>query len=230
MIFEKEFQMIKKIGYAITLLFPLTAFALNNGFYIGAGAGPESTDFKQTAYITQPGNFNAKDATHLSGTGVFGNIFGGYVWSCKYLYLAGEANYSPSSDEFNSSNSEFIHGSFATTSYKMRYSYSVSLLPGFLWTPCTLFYGRLGYAWGNFQTSTSDISLANVNRTLNGPRYGLGIKQQVYQNFSVRVEYSQIYYRSTHFTTFDPNSSVTKRTNITPSTGQTEFSLVYDFC
>lgn len=222
--------MLKKISYAVAILFPMGAFALNNGFYLGAGAGPEATDFKQTAYINQPRNFSVTDTEHLSGTGVFGTIFGGYSWSCNQLYIAGEGNYNVSSDEFNSSNSEFIHNNFSKTSYKLRYSYSASLIPGFLLTPCTLFYGRIGYAWGNFQTSTSDTSLANVNRTLSGPRYGIGIKQAVFQNFSVRVEYSQIYYRATSFTTFDPNSFVTKTTNISPSTGLVEFSVVYDFC
>ncbi len=209
------------------MLLSFSTSAWSCGFYVGAGLGPEATDFKQSSTIVSPGSFNVKNTTHFSGTGFFGSLFGGYAWNQKQFYLAGEANINMSSLDFQASNDEFIHSSFSETHYKMQHEVGLSILPGYLFTNTTLFYGRLGYANGNFKISTTDTSLTNINRNLSGFRYGLGMNQTITQHFSVRMEYSHIDYQNTSFTVVD--GAVTKNTSISPKTDQVEFGLVYNF-
>lgn len=218
--------MLRKTAVVVSLI-SLSLPCWSNGFYLGAGLGPDLIDFNQNARITKPGDFNAGDKTHLSGRGVFGTVFGGYGWQHQRFYLAGEANANLSSAEFKSSNEELIHSSFSKTVYKMRRNYGLSLLPGFVFSETLLAYGRLGYVNGNFKTITSDTSLANVNRYLDGFRWGLGLNQAISQHLAVRMEYSNLNYQKTKFTAID--DLVTKTTRIRPTANQVEFGLVYNF-
>jgi outer membrane immunogenic protein len=210
------------------LLLSLSSSAwCQHGFYLGIGGGPDIADYKQSSTVVSPRDFNVKDTTHLSGTGLFGSLFGGYAWNYRQLYLAAEANIFISSLDFQSSNSEFIHKNFSNTDYKLQQGFGFSLLPGYQVTNTTLFYGRVGYSNDQFKISTTDVSLANVNRNLNGLRLGLGVNQALSQNFSVRMEYGHVSYQSTSFTTVD--GTVTKSTKITPQTNQVEFGVIYNF-
>lgn len=220
---------LRKI-FIVLFMFCLSSQSFARGFYAGVGTGPEMADFQQRAYITQLSNFNAKDTTHLSATGWFGSLFGGYDWCCNHFYLAGEANVNASSARFYSTNDEYVHSNFSSSTYRILNSYGISVLPGYLWNNATLFYARLGYANGNFKITTSDVSLANIDRRLNGIRFGAGIKQMLTPNLAVRLEYSQINYDSTSFSTFDRQSSTLKETKITPMTAQVEIGLIYHFC
>jgi outer membrane immunogenic protein len=218
--------MLKKISF-ITFLLACSAPAWSNGFYLGGGFGPEIASFNQSATVKQPGNFNVKDTTYLSGTGIFGSLFGGYAVVYSAFYLAGEVNANMSSVTFDSSNYEFLHSSTANTHYRMQYGFGLSILPGYIFTPATLFYGRLGYANGNFNISTNDTSLAKTKKNLSGLRFGVGINQSLSQQIAMRMEYSQVNYRSTSFSVVD--GTTTKTTSIKPTTGQVEFGLVYKF-
>lgn len=174
--------MLKKFGFALSSLLLATtpAWAIS-GFYVGAGVGPELTNFKQATRViveVEPPimTANIKATNDLSGTGVFGTVFGGYgyLWR-NNLYLAGEINIDASSDQYSTENLEFVHATVSHTTYKMQNSYGLSVLPGYWYNNLILFYARLGYANGNFKTMTSDTSLVNVNRRLNGFCYGLGV-------------------------------------------------------
>jgi len=215
--------MLRKSLIAVALL-PLSSWSA--GFYVGAGLGPDYGDFKQNARITSQ-SFDARDKTHLAGKGIFGTLFGGYAWNRDYWYLAGEVNGNISSLKFKSSNYEYVNSNFVNTNYKIRSNYGFSLLPGFQYSDTFLFYARAGYVNGNFKTSTQDVSLANVNRHLDGFRCGLGIKQDITEHLSFRMEYSHLNYQKTRFSAFD--NSVSKYTIIDPSTNQVEFGIVYTF-
>lgn len=203
--------------------------AWSHHFYLGVGAGPEMADFNSNSVVSSPGNFFVTNNNHLSGTGFFGSIFGGYAWIHQAFYLAGEAKLDVTNVKSQASNNEFIHKSFSTAYYRMRRDISFSVLPGYLFTPTTLFYGRLGYSLAYFNVSSSDASLSNMNKNLSGIAFGLGINQALNQQIALRLEYSQVYYQSTSSTTLDTLSSVTKNTNIAPTTGQAEFALIYNF-
>lgn len=226
LVMEFKHRMLKKAGFIITLLFiSIPSYAR---FYVGAGFGPEAGHFNQTAYFRHHPDANVKDTEQFAGRGVFGSLFGGYDVHCRQYYLAGEVNVNASSDEFHSSNNELIHQTFSTTRYKMRNGIGLSVLPGLLFNTL-LIYARVGIANTNFQISTADDSLANIDRRLNGFRYGIGVKQDFSANFSGRLEYSHVDYETTHFLAI-PNATTTKRTAISPSTSLFEFAIIYSFC
>jgi outer membrane immunogenic protein len=227
----RSYTMFRQASIAVSLLL-LATTASANGFYLGLGAGPGAADFQENAHIVvQPAGMavvsNARNATHLSGTGMVGSLFGGYGVNWNAYYLAGEVNASYSTYQFKTNNSEEISGGNSQTKYRLQSSYGISLLPGFYYMPNTLFYTRVGYENGNFKTSTTDVSLANVDKHLNGFRCGLGVKQTVTRNMALRMDYSHIAYQNTTSTVV--TGTATKRTQVTPTVGQVEISLVYDF-
>jgi outer membrane immunogenic protein len=220
-------MMIKKLGlFLVGFQFINTVHA---GFYVGAGLGPDTIDFKQRAHIFQPRNFDAIDRTHLSGTGIFGTIFAGYGWFYNWFFLAPEINANFSSVSFDSSNDEFIHQNFNTTHYKIKNSYGISVLPGIQINPNSLLYARLGYENARFKIITTDISIGNASNRRDGFRYGLGLRTNLYRAFDFRMDYSRVQYDTTKLHTFDATSSTTKTTWIKPRQQLLEFGLIYNF-
>lgn len=221
--------MLRKTWVVGTVLLGISTSALCSGFYVGAGFGPSFADFEKSAHVVHTGysDMNVFDKSHLASMGMFGTVFGGYGYVHKHFYLGEEINVSIDSVDSEASNNDSAHLTFSTTNYMMNRSCGVSVLPGLLVTDKTLLYARLGYANGNLKITTGDTSLANVDKNLNGFRFGAGIKQSLSQKVSVRMEYSQVNYGKT--TTLVPVDSITKDTTITPSLAQVEFGLVYDF-
>lgn len=239
--------MSRKIQYISILWLAFSSYSFASGFYMGLGVGPDTAKFETNATIRQSQqgriSFNVKDKNQLSGAGLFGTLFAGYskIFKVTYakpdnillapnFYLAGELNANASSLEHTSSNNEYVHKNFNHTKFQIRRNFGASLLPGMIFAENTLFYGRLGYANGNFKITSSDISIGNLNKNLNGFRWGLGLQQSLYPQVAIRLEYSQIIYDSTHTSTLDRNSNTAKYTKFNPTTNQFEFGLVYHFC
>jgi outer membrane immunogenic protein len=225
----------KSLGF---LLWASSSLCWASGFYAGIGIGPEYGDIRINSTVIDNigGNFFVKNQDYEATRGVFGTLFAGYglffnnFWSdCENLYLAAEINANISSSNSKDYNKELIHQSFSHTNYKMKESYGVSLLPGFLITDSTLFYTRLGYSSGKFKLDTNDVSLSDIDTHLNGFRYGVGLQQVVIENLSLRLEYSDVAYTSVSTFTTDLLSGVTKETNFSPQTSSFEFSAVYNF-
>ncbi|RMX15105.1 porin family protein [Legionella jordanis] len=201
----------------------------NAGFYLGAGAGPEGADFSQKAYVTRPGTFSVVDKNHFAGTGIFGSLFAGYGKAFNSIYLAAEANANLSSVKYQLTNDEYLHSTFSKTTFRIKHSEGISLLPGYLISPNTLLYGRVGYVNGQVKVRESDPTIRNFNKNRNGIRYGLGIRHSFYPNWSLMMEYSQIDYKSIEGRVLEPFGGVTKTTKITPYTAQVGFGLIYHF-
>lgn len=208
-------------------LLPLSLSAWSMGPYLGLGFGPDLIDFNQKSQVSQADNFNVLNKAHFAASGVFGSLFAGYARHYQSFYLAGEINGNLSSTNSKSSNDEFIHLSFTATKYKMNRNYGISLLPGFLYSDSLLFFGRLGYTNGHFQSITTDVSLANTSKNLDGFRAGLGLKQMLNPHWGVRMEYSHINYAKVRFATLD--NATSKLTSIHPQANQFEFALIYNF-
>lgn len=235
--------MLGKINLVAASILAFSASVAQAGFYVGAGLGPDAVDYKQKSHVFQPNtnqfdlipatvqqiNFDVIDKAHLSGTGLFGTIFAGFNGLNGRFYYAGEVNANLSSSSFRASNEEYVHSNFSSTHYKMNNSFGISALPGFQYTPTTLFYGRLGYQNTHFKTQTTDVSLANVSKHLNGFRYGVGIKQDLSEKVALRMDYSRIAYGDVKMATFDALSSTSKTTSIKPNQQLVEFALVYQF-
>lgn len=218
--------MVYKKWVAATTALIMSSSAFCSNFYVGAGFGPNFADFEKNAHFVQ-GNSNVNDKSHLSSIDMFGTLFAGYGYVHKHFYLGEELNASISGIDSEASNNETTHLAFSSTNYTMNRSFGASLLPGLLITDKTLLYSRFGYANGNLKITTNDVSLANVNKNLDGFRFGAGIKQMLSKKVSLRLEYSQINYASTSMHVAVDN--ITKDTTITPTVAQVEFGLLYDF-
>jgi outer membrane immunogenic protein len=218
--------MLKKIIPVLLLLFSPVCWSQ---FYAGVGVGPEMTVFGQRTHVVNS-NIDVKNSTQLSGAGKFASIFAGYGFLFRnFYYLGAEINGGISSDDFSSSNKEFVHRNFSSTTYKMNNSLGISLLPGIFVTDSTLLYCRLGYSNSHFKISTSDSSLNNMSKNLSGFRYGIGLNQAIFSNFSMRIECSSNLYRAVASHVLDAVSNTTIDTNITPQMTQVEIGLIYNF-
>jgi outer membrane immunogenic protein len=111
----------------------------------------------------------------------------------------------------------------------MHYDFGIGFLPGILFSDCSLLYARLGYSNGKFKVDTTDTSLQNISKSLNGFRYGLGFRQRLSECLSFRLEYGQINYKKLKMFTFDPVGNVAKATHIKPKLQRFEVGLLFTF-
>lgn len=224
--------MLRKISTGFLLsLGVVPSFA---GFYVGASTGPEGALFYQRAHVTRSSiypfeSFDVIDKNRFAGSGIFGSIFGGYGWRYDRFYLAAEGNANISSLEYKLTNDEYVHQNFSKTTFTIKRSYGVSLLPGYFLSETTLFYGRVGYANGRLKIKESDPSINSITQNLDGIRFGLGVRHAFTPNWIGMMDYSQIHYDHVTSHTFDPFGSVAKNTKITPYTAQVGFGLIYSF-
>lgn len=220
--------MLKKTNI-ISVLALLIATPCFSGFYIGAGVGPEGARFNRNAHITRTGTFDAIDKENYSGIGVFGTLFAGYGWNYKRFYLAGEINGNISSLEYKLTNIEYLHGTLSQTTFTIKSSEGISALPGFFLTENTLFYGRIGYINGRVKISESDPTILSATKNCDGLRWGLGLRQNITERWTVMMDYSQTRYQSIDSFVFVPPAEVTKTTQIFPNSAQVAFGVIYNF-
>lgn len=240
---------IKKVATSLILL--LSTSSLNaqelsfesvcnsfKAYYVGLGIGPETANFNQKAIIIggAPSNFNAIDRNHFAGKGSFASLFAGLDFgfagcgeNYDNLYLGIEANANVRTLKHKSTNKEFIKFNFNHTYRKMHRDFGIGFLPGILFSNCSLLYARLGYSNGKFIMDTTDTSLQNVSRSLNGFRYGLGFRQRLSECLSFRLEYGQINYKKLNIFTYDRVGNVAKTTYIRPKTQRFELGLLLTF-
>ena len=211
---------------SLTLITP--SFA---GFYTGAAIGPEGARFSQKAFVTQTGAsfLSTVDTEQHSGVGGFGSIFAGYSGTHERFYLAGELNANLSTLKYSQGNNEYFFGSYSRTIFRINRSFGASILPGYLVTNNTLLYARLGYTNGHLKVSEGDTSIGSFHKDLDGFRYGVGMQHALTPRLAIRMDYSQIDYKSVNRATFDPVGVVTKQTKISPYTAQVAFGLIYQF-
>ncbi len=226
---------IKSLG-TVMLLFACSI--VNAGFYVGAGLGPDSVDFYQrthargTVYLDYPPNFDAYNKTHLAGNGVFGTIFAGFgqlFLHDKKFYIGAEANANISSVKYTAYNHEYIHTSFQDSFIKIKNSYGISVLPGFQYTPDTLFYGRLGIAIGKIQRGNNQVfdPSTDFSKSQNAFRYGLGMKRKLTDHLDIRMDYSRINYHGIQNNFNNPYVIVNRK--LIPGQQLLEFGMVYNF-
>lgn len=96
-------------------------------------------------------------------------------------------SYSKSAKSY--SNEVFLHN-FKESTFKMGRDIGIGILPGELFSNNTLFYARLGYAYGKYK-NMAEISPRYIYKKREGIRYGLGFKQDLNDFLAVRIDYSQ---------------------------------------
>lgn len=221
-------KILKKL-IAIGSLYSLFTAPSFAGFYLGAGIGPEGLHFNQNAHVTRLGTFDVIDRNSFSGTGVFGTLIGGYGRTYNRWYAALEGNANWSSVQYKLTNNEYVNRNFLKSTFTVKNSEGVSLLPGILLAENALFYGRIGYANGYVKIHDSDPTIKSQTKNTNGIRYGLGFRYQFNPKWTAMMDYSQINYQNLHSTVFEPFGGVLKKTTISPNTAQVAFALLYNF-
>jgi len=201
---------------------------LSDGFYLGVGVGYDSYRMRQNVNLTDSVGNNMNQNPALNATGWMGGLFGGYgqYMTNSNIYLGGElfANLS------NASTTQTVTGSAAGGGAANYYtntsgngSYGISFIPGVKITNNTLLYVRGGYIRTKFEVkeSTSTGFSSSNNNWQNGWNYGVGLESAIYDNWSVRTEYTHA-----NFSSYTISASGTK---VTPSDNQVMLGLLYHF-
>lgn len=169
---------------------------LKDGFYIGAQVGYDSYRVREN--ITAP--FVSVNP-QISVTGWVGGLFLGYgQYINDALYLGGEVmgDYSDANSNVTTT-TPFVT---ATSQIRVRGSWGVAVLPGVRLSDSTLAYVRLGYNWANIRAHNAatilGVGAVTINKTnsSSGFNFGVGIETLVYEDWSVRAEYTYTNYNS----------------------------------
>lgn len=209
--------MFKKLLIATAVVATSTsvAFAAHQGPYLGANVGMNNT--KSTFS-------NSLHSNDMGSRGVLGGVFGGYgAIVSQNIYLGGEvfANYT------NAEAQTKVNVSDVSLNYSLRnkYSYGISFIPGFMITPQTMAYGRIGVVRTRFE-DTFNISAGSAGfsqsakTTVTGGQLGAGIQTDLTQNLALRGEYVYTAYRSF-------NNGIGG--SFKPNSGLANVGLVYNF-
>jgi outer membrane immunogenic protein len=220
--------MLKK-AYLIGALSLLSTSPCFSGFYVGAAVGPEILHFNQSSHVKRIGTFDVIDRNSFSGVGAVGDFFGGYGLTYGNYYIAVEGNGNVSSVEYKLTNNEYVHHSRSRTTFTVRNSEGVSLLPGYFLSENTLFYTRVAYANGRVKTHESDPTIRSRTKNSNGIRYGAGVRHNWTDRWTLMMDYSLVNYQNLHSSVYEPFGGVSKKTTITPNTAQVVFGAIYNF-
>lgn len=228
------FMQNKKFTLLILLALPL--FCSANNFYAGIGLGHDSTDFYKRLTIEQAGAgevYDKKD--HLAGTGVFGNVFGGYQWQYKKTFLGAELEGDLSTLKYHGYYTDINNQEASYATFTIDKIYGISLLPGYFILDKLGIYGRLGAVRGDFKyseykdNSTSNNVGISERKWRNGLKYGIGAILPVYDHLNLRLEYDHIQYQTYTDNTFPLAPNQVRTIKITPNSNQFALSFVYAF-
>lgn len=197
---------------------------LHDGFYLGLGLGYDAYKIRATNTVVIDGFTIASFNPPMSVKGWNASLFAGYGQYYDWFYFAGEAFIGASNAASSYTANVPSAGATATQEIDVRGSYGVAILPGLKVNPSTLMYVRLGYVRTKFKTKdfggvpTASFSVAD-NDWENGFNYGLGMETAIYDNWSLRGEYTYTSY-SSH------NTPLTK---YSPTNNQFVLGLIYHF-
>jgi opacity protein-like surface antigen len=197
---------------------------LKDGFYIGAEAGYDSYRVRanHSLSVTDPVDSDVLTASSnpaISATGWVGGLFLGYGrYLTDMFYLGGEllGTYSGAESSFNNFASVLQpsgENDYFNTNRKFEVNgmWGLALLPGIRLNDTSLGYVRLGYSWvnvkGKISATVTDVAAEtsvvtntffsrSKTNTSSGFNFGLGIETLLWDNWSVRTEYTHYYYNS----------------------------------
>lgn len=173
---------------------------LKDGFYLGAQAGYEAYRVRQS-FSGSGISFNPV----VAPTGWVGGLFIGYgQYLSDLFYLGGEIFGNVSGAETRNSIGIAGIGGVTTASNKVQVNgnYGLALLPGIRLNNTSLGYLRLGWNWASIKTTNNAFvpgvgtAHSSNTHTANGFDFGLGIETLVYDNWSVRTEYTHTWFNS----------------------------------
>lgn len=189
---------------------------LRDGIYIGLGAGYDTYRMHQDVSVVDIDGVIDQSNPAINTRGFVGTLFGGYGQYFDWFYIGGELlfNYSGANSSFSLNN---YH-----SNVDVRSSYGAGVIPGIRVNENSLFYARVGYVRTFFRASENGlIGSQGSSSWKGGVSTGVGIETAIYENFSMRAEYT--------YTTYNSFNSSLFNTEFTPSNNQFMLSGIYHF-
>jgi opacity protein-like surface antigen len=188
---------MKKIALALvatSTIISATHANIGTGFYLGAHLGYGSTTARYVPSITTAPAV-VKGSADVGNTAANIGIHGGYGWVTGCLYLGGEIAYTFENTKISNTQLENVAalGTGAQARLKRSGYFNLAVRGGYLFTPNTMMYIRLGGNWGKW---THDDSLffgnnnpgrGTKNRLSFAP--GVGLETAIHKNVYLRGEY-----------------------------------------
>lgn len=165
---------MKKIISAllVTAAVAAPAVAANNiqtGFYVGANAGASTSKLD----IPTAGNLTQS----FAGQNAVLGLYTGYGVVNSNLYLGGELFAAIDNAKINVLNFQLKRKAFFGAAARL----------GFLVSPSTMIYGRLGLEFGKWQVSVNGTNVGRSSKAAFAP--GLGLETALTNNLSLRTEW-----------------------------------------
>lgn len=205
-------------------VYPCTNEAeLKDGLYLGVGASYDAYKIRQDIDAVDDFGNSVTFNPSYAAKGWDATLFAGYGQYFNWFYIGGEIDAIASSAEV--SNTFAVNNFALNENLRARQSYGVSLLPGVKVNDYALIYARVGYLRTSFRAAetASVVGFGSVTESrtdwLNGFNYGVGIETSVYENTSVRGEYTYTSYGSI-------SNSVS---SYSPNNNEYTLSLIYHF-
>lgn len=215
---------------------------ISTGFYAGAHAGYGATTAKTSGVLAQTIPGTGPAGTSVAGSQEVGStapnigIMGGYGWVYGCMYYGGEIAYTYENTKINDTIGQgaVLNGAtLSSSTFKRSGYFHVGLRGGYLFTPNTMFYIRLG---ANFSKWILNDSLNNgfssaipaagsKNRLTVTP--GLGLETAIHQHVYLRVEYIFEWGPNVSATNANAQAGSTTMSNVRTQSGKV--GLVYKF-
>lgn len=174
-----------------------------NGFYAGGEVGRDVVTINEKESATSTDFAYALRGFDAGVVGGYGQTFD----NTYYLGAEAHANISNADDEV---------GGVKT---RLKYTYGVDAIPGYMLSDNTMAYGRVGFERGKFEAKDSTGAKASDNR--NGLRVGLGLQTKVADQIAVRGEYD--------YTRFQKKDGNLFTSNERPTNNAFKVGLTYYF-
>lgn len=160
------------------------------GAYVGVGIGYGATK----ARVTAPPNGGTtglnNTSTGLSNSAANFSLYSGYGWVQNQIYWGGEVGYAiDNTDIYNTYNLNNSYQSLRRSGF-----FSGTFRLGYLYTPTTMVYARLGMIKSNWKAIDSVYTYGpTLIGSMNRPSLavGLGFELDFTQEFSGRIEFIQ---------------------------------------
>ena len=173
---------MKKLALALvasTVAISAASANINTGFYLGAAVGYGAT--------TAKGAVQGVSGTIAHGdTAANVGIHAGYGWVQNCTYFGGEVAYTFENTKINNT-----FGGLQQT-FKRNGYFGAALRAGYLFTPTTMAYIRLGGNWGKWKLNDNlagvPAGAGSKNRLSFAP--GFGLETAVHKNVYLRGEYT----------------------------------------
>jgi outer membrane immunogenic protein len=173
---------MKKLALALvasTVAISAASANINTGFYLGAAVGYGAT--------TAKGALQGISGTIAHGdTAANVGIHAGYGWVQNCTYFGGEVAYTFENTKINNT-----FGGLQQT-FKRNGYFGAALRAGYLFTPTTMAYIRLGGNWGKWKLDDKFTGFAAGTGSKNRFSFtpGFGIETAVQKNVFLRAEYT----------------------------------------